>query len=92
MCAYLNMSASKYFLKCWDAMCISSSVTGLSIIFTELFSILQFSKILTKIRRENIVSLIRKSVGEQIWVYIYQANKDRGESPRRLRSQVALSY
>lgn len=50
----------------WNAMCTSSSVSGLSIIFPELFSILQFSKNLTKILRENVVNLVRKGVG-YVW-------------------------
>ena len=45
------------------AMCIYLSVNGFSIIFSELFFILQFPQILTKILKEKIVNLIRKSVG-----------------------------
>lgn len=50
------------------------SVNGLSMIFSELFSILQFPQILTKILKEKIVTLIIKGVGmggrENLSVYL----------------------
>lgn len=59
---------------------ISSSVNGLSIIFSELFSVLQFSKTLTKILKEKMVNLLWEcgvDVGGKIWVRVDNTNKDR---------------
>lgn len=71
---YFNMNGLDYLLKCWNAMYIFfPSVTSLSICFPELFPILQFLQILTKILKEKIVNLIIKSVGER-WEMLSKFN------------------